>query len=385
MGSIPDLRDIVGRSGLVDGLVTALDAGDGVLLTGDRRVGKTCVARLVEARLRAEGRRVVRTSAERESLADFVQALADGLASQAGRPLRREIDRWRLTLKGGPVELSRQVVQRRLAELVAAAVHDSAAGRPARVVSRRSPVGLVLVVDEVPVLARALEREHRGAGIDLLRLLRRIRQEHSGQLSMLLLGSIGFHHVAGDAPGAMNDVSVQHVGALEHSGARYLARCLLLGQDVRTVDDPDVGTAVATAAEGIPYYIHHLVKACRDLSRTRVITPQLVPGLVDQALRDPDDPWNMRHYRDRIGPYYGAAEEDLVVAVLDGYADAPQGLTVDQLMIRLGTADLAERPTRRHLVRLVEKLEQDNYLIRDGELSRFPAGLVRRAWQMHQR
>ena len=369
LGGIPDLRDLVGRDELATGVAADLARGQGVLLTGDRRVGKTSVSRLVEARLREAGHHVVQVSAERVSFADFIDALAAQLAKGLGNAVTQELAKWRARVKAGPFfEAERGQSTRSLDELLAVA---AAAGRQRRV---------VLIVDEVPVLALRMEQQANGSGAALLDTLRRVRQTHSDGLAMLLLGSIGFHHVVRSAPGSINDVDKQPVGPVSPADGAYLARCLMAGERVDCTDAQAVADAIHEAAEGIPYYIQHLVKAARDRQRTDgVTTPDTPIQLVDSALRHEDDPWNLRHYRDRVPEYY-PGREDLAYAVLDVLAAAPEPLGIDDVLRLLASTTDLTTPSRRALVDLVELLEQDHYLRRVDAASVFRSNLVRRAW-----
>jgi archaellum biogenesis ATPase FlaH len=368
LGGIPDLRDLVGRDELATEVAADLARGQGVLLTGDRRVGKTSVSRLVEARLREAGHHVVQVSAERVSFADFIDALAAQLAKGLGNAVTQELAKWRAKVKAGPFfEAERGQSTRSLDELLAVA----AAGRQRRV---------VLIVDEVPVLALRMEQQANGSGAALLDTLRRVRQTHSDGLAMLLLGSIGFHHVVRSAPGSINDVDKQPVGPVSPADGAYLARCLMAGERVDCTDPQAVADAIHEAAEGIPYYIQHLVKAARDRQRTDgVTTPDTPIQLVDSALRHEDDPWNLRHYRDRVPEYY-PGREDLAYAVLDVLAAAPEPLGIDDVLRLLASTTDLTTPSRRALVDLVELLEQDHYLRRVDAASVFRSELVRRAW-----
>ena len=110
------------------------------------------------------------------------------------------------------------------------------------------------------------------------------------------------------------------------------------GEQVGTTDRGRVAEAVAFASEQIPYYVHHLVAdAARWCDEHRqVMTPPTMPNLVDAALNDPDDPWNLRHYRERI-PLYYPSRADLVGDVLDAYAHAgAMPRTIDDVLPRSG-------------------------------------------------
>lgn len=375
VGSIPALENILGREQQVDRVLSLLEQRQSVLLTGDRRVGKTCVARLVEARLAADGRRHIRTSAERTDYPAFLGELARALAqTRRTEAAREELGRWEVTLSAGPVGLTRgagSAPERGLDELVEAALPDE--GDPP----------LVLIIDEVPMLALEMERTAPGSGRELLMTLRRLRQQHSSRLSMLLLGSIGFHHVVGSSPGAVNDVAHEPVGPLAEADALHLARCLLLGESVATTDPLGAALAIVEAAEAVPYYIQHLVKAVRDAPGTATTTADIT-RVAEQALGDPNDPWNLRHYRERIPAYYGPDRAELVETTLDLLATrGPLG--IDELRRLLTATGITDIPSRRDLVRLVEDLERDHYLARHGTASDFRSQLVRGWWKQSLR
>jgi hypothetical protein len=374
LGGIPPLEDIVGRESETAAVLDSL-RGHGALLTGDRRHGKTCLTRLVEVASVKAGQHVVRVSAERRSFGEFVEALADAL-SFGGSALRNEVDRWRVSLKAGPLSAERAQASARSLDTL---VETVLAARPDRL--------LVLCFDEIPVLAKAMEEQELGSGADLLHLLRRLRQEHSGRLAMVLSGSIGFHHITADALGATNDVEKLAVGPLGPVDAVYLARCLLQGEGVSVSDEAEVARAIADAAECVPYYVHQLVRSSRNRTTGRdgTVNPDDIPRLVDAALTDPDDPWDLRHYRDRVPNYYGTEQESTVSAILDVYADVAGVVEIDEVRRRLESAELDSRPGRPALVRLVERLEADHYLLRIGAGSRFASDLVRRAWLAHRR
>lgn len=373
LGGIPPLDDIVGRERELAAVVESF-SGHGALLTGDRRHGKTSLTRLVEQACREAGHRVVRVSAERSSFGDFVEALAEELG-RADSAFKRAIRGWRAKVKAGPVVIERDAAPSRSLDLLVRAAVDA----------HRDGL-LVLTLDEVPVLAKAMEQSRPGSGAEMLHLLRRLRQDYPQRLVMVLSGSIGFHHVTQDALGATNDIAKVAVGPLLSADAIYLARCLLLGEQVATSGEHAVGVAIAEAAEGVPYYVHHLVKAARERCTRRgaPIEPEDIADLVDDALHDPDDPWDLRHYRDRVPSYYGDALAPLVVDVLDVYAAHGDTVSIDDVLRRLG-AVREDVPARQQLITLIERLEADHYLSRVGTDSRFASNLVRRAWLALQR
>lgn len=190
-----DPEHIVGREAELQRIFHAFDSV-GVVLTGERRLGKTSLASLVARDAERIGWDVVRQSAQGyTTLADFGAALISRLEDTQG-PVRRVAaqlkGRW--TLKAPGIEISPAMAPRLLEDVVNTAVGATHAR-------------LLLILDELPVLARDLERMRPGDGMAMLHLLRRLRQEHPERLRMLCLGSIGFHHaVRGWSQGALNDL-----------------------------------------------------------------------------------------------------------------------------------------------------------------------------------
>lgn len=372
VGGIVPPEDVVGRVREAGEVLASLPAA-GAVLVGDRRHGKTSLSRLVQRLAADRGAVVVAVSAERASYADFVAALTSELA-RLDPGWAQELARIRVSVTAGPVRVERDVR--------AAAAFDELLNRAIRRTDGRL---LALFIDEVSILARNLEREQVGSGDAFLHLLRRLRQENQGSLATVLSGSIGFHHVSGDAPSTVNDITKIAVGPIRFDHATYLAECLLMGSGTPTSDRHAVAAAIAAAAENVPYYIQHLVAAARKSAQTSgaAAVPELIGRLVDDAVDDPYDPWDLRHYRDRLTHYYGD-DTPAIAKLLDVYAHADGPLTVDTVLARLRSegSTIADRDA---LVGFIERLVLDHYLIRTADADRFSSALIQRAWKSMRR
>lgn len=372
VGGVVRPGDVVGRYRDVEAVIAALPHS-GAVLVGDRRHGKTSLSRVVQHQVRQAGALVGAASAERGTYADFVAALAAELARfEPG--WRKELARLRVSITAGPVTVERDA-------RAASAMDELLRQAVARARDRQ----VVLFIDEVTVLARKLERSQPGSGEDFLRTLRRFRQDYGGRVATVLSGSIGFHHVSEDAPSTVNDIRKIAVGPIRSDHASYLAGCLLLGVGAGVQDAHRIAPALAAAAENVPYYIQHLVLASQEFwGRTGALpTPDEVPGLVTAAIDDLTDPWDLRHYRDRLDTYYGA-DAGPIATLLDVYAHATHPLGVDDVMNLLAGEGMAI-DDRSRLVRLIERLELDHYLQRQGDTDRFASPLIQRAWKAMRR
>ncbi|MEZ0352044.1 ATP-binding protein [Mycobacterium sp. pR1184] len=319
------------------------------------------------------GALVVAASAERGTYGEFVASLATELGQL--EPLwAQEMAKLRVSLTAGPIKIERGGG--------AAAALDELLDR---VVARARGRQVVLFVDEVTILARNLERRERGEGENFLHVLRRFRQKHGTAVATVLSGSIGFHHVSRDAPSTVNDIRKIAVLPIRSDHAAYLAECLLLGGGVPAEGRTALAEAIATGAENIPYYIQHLVDAVLRIRRAGRPFPQPedIPQLVDDAIRNPSDPWDLKHYLNRLDEYYGA-ESKAIGKLLDIYAHADTALGIDETLMKL-QSEGSPITDRDQLVAFVERLELDHYLVRTGDLDRFASPLVQQAWRMMRR
>lgn len=373
VGGIVPVEDVVGRVRESNEVLASLP-NSGAVLVGDRRHGKTSLSRLVQRIAADQGAVVVvAVSAERESYAEFVSALISELA-RLDPSWAKELARIRLTLTAGPVRLER--------DHRAAATLDELLDQAIRRARGRI---LALFIDEVSVLARNLERTEPGCGDTFLHLLRRIRQDNPGKVATVLSGSIGFHHVSNDAPSTVNDIPKISVGPIRSDHATYLAECLLLGSGTPTTDRHAVAAAIASAAENVPYYIQHLVAAAgKSWQDTQVAAyPELIDLLVVNAIQNPHDPWDLRHYRDRLPHYYGS-HAHTIARLLDVYAHGTDPLDVDTVLMRL-RSEGSPITDRAQLVSFIERLTLDHYLVRAGDADRFSSPLLRTAWKAMRR
>ena len=246
--------------------------------------------------------------------------------------------------------------------------------------AQASPAKLVVIIDEITVLASAIDKEHPGGALEFLRSFRRPRQE-LGNVAVILAGSVGIHHAV-RKPEPVNDLRRVRVGPLADDDALLLAQCLILGADVHVEDPGKVAAAMVDASDGIPYFLHHLAAAAQRQGGT--LAAEDVWRFRDIALTDPDDPWNFRHYRDRIPDYYDD-DRDVVTAVLDAHAVVDRPLRLEELSNVLAGIEPKFRPSRDDLLRVLEDIEADHYLVRTGDETVFASRILRDAWRAMRR
>ena len=245
---------------------------------------------------------------------------------------------------------------------------------------------LLFLWDEVPfMLANIRDREGEQTAMEVLDLLRALRQTHAG-LRMVITGSIGLHHVLTSlkdknyASSPTNDMALIEVPPLTESDARELATLLIDGEVLPSPDKQEAAAAIAREADCFPFYIHHIVKALKI--RGLAATPANVAQVVASQLVDANDPWELLHYRERI-PIYYRDDQKIVPLILDHLAAQENTASVNELLALLKSTSPFD--DRDRLLRLLHLMERDHYLQRteDGRY-RFRFPLIRRWWKLHR-
>ena len=360
-GGIVDPMNIVGREAEIHCILGDLARGSGVHQPGERRHGKTSVSRAVQVRARERGWTVVQRSVEGMRTTDAVlEALTTGLTDQLPNMIRaRAWLKSRADVKLGGVSVRAEPTT--LDDVVVEACEHAPR--------------VLLILDELPICARALEQSEPGAGLAFLHSLRRMRQDNA-KLTMLCLGSIGFHHVVPSLQGALNDLQTRALHPLAEAGARELATRLLKSTDIPLGIRRDLAEPMARLSEGVPFYLHHLADGCdRRACRSEPLSGDDVTRMVDDAITDPDDPWDLKHYVTRLPDYYGA-EAPAAAAILDHVAQTPS----DRHAIETGLTAQSDEIAAADAIGLLGRLEQDHYLVNEAGRRRFRSELVRRAW-----
>ncbi len=376
--------EVVGRDDLVADIWRHLERRS-VLLTSERRMGKTSVMRKMQAEP-SPGVNPTKTSLQgirtpeefaRRVIADieasapgvltkpsFVQGLRkSGLKKVAAKPVEVEF------------EPTRDEAWKDVLTEAFAAVEGGLDER------------VLFLWDEVPHMVTAIgARMGAGAARDVLDVLDYARETYPS-IRMVLSGSLGMHHVVADLRERggnwmpMRDMAVVDVPPLSAEDSTFLAAELLANESIACADPGVVAETVASEVDGVPFYVHHTVGEL--LARQRVdgvvVDESRASAAVERAIADPLDPWQLRHYVDRVPTYYGD-DSRLAYAVLDVVAldAAARSLTEIEGLV----AAQSPPPEVGHLQRLVELLCKDHYIVPEY---RFRLELVRRAWLARRR
>ena len=372
-----DPEDLIGRDTVLDLCWRRLEQGSSLLMTEERRIGKSSIAQTLSARPN-DGWVVLYANVEAISSVEglvslLVQRLPtlNGLDRKARAAVRDVLGRVSevtgplgigVSFREGQVKSPHEI----LVELI----------------SKLSSVKLLVILDELPILAQTLASNSIDDALLLLRTLRSLRATY-GNHRQLLCGSIGFHHLLAEASeikAATNDLFTVPIGALDDASASELARRLLLGIGRSVTDSDPIVDAIVRATDGIPFYEHNLIAG---LEQAQTLTLDAVAAARHRGTCGADDPWKTAHYVERIADYFGD-KSSTASAALDSIAQAgDSGLTLDELVNILSI----EGPiVRANVVQIVDRLRLDHYIDYgvDDRL-RFCFAIVRDSWRCRRR
>jgi hypothetical protein len=377
---------IVGRDDFIDQIWDAL-AQQSVVLTAERRMGKTSVLSKMLAEPRSGACAIKRSLQGVSSPDEFAMILLADAEKNLPGVLRRSLGE-RLSQTGvKSIGVSGTSVE---FEARADRSWKDLASGVFSALDRDVDVTVVLLWDELPhMVANIRDNQGAAAARELLDLLRTVRETHA-TIRMVFSGSLGLHHVVDDLRerGGMwvptHDMLMMDLPTLSAGDASYLAAELLRNESVDCDDIARVATAIAGQVDCAPYYVHHTVHKLmthQRQGRCDFVDVALVGQVVDEALRDPLDPWQLQHYVDRVSSYYGS-DADAVKAMLDVIALASDPPTAETIHGQIG-AIIEAPPTIERLRDLLLLLCKDHYLVVDEGYA-FRLGLIRRAWTIRR-
>lgn len=242
---------------------------------------------------------------------------------------------------------------------------------------------IILIWDEMPHMLGNFSDE---AAMEVLDSLRSLRQTYP-DVRMIFSGSIGLHHLiknlqkAGYSNDPTNDMYPIEGQPLSLDEATGLTINLLQGEDIPTVDLQQTAENIATAADCIPFYIHHLIDQLKDLDSE--IDAEVIANTVTECLRSSLNLWKMDHYRERIDNYYSEEQKPYALEILDILSINPPTSFTRLWQYLKSEPETKDKEMARTVLRLLLK---DYYLVQEDNLSgsmyAFRYQLVQKYWQI---
>lgn len=372
-------EEVIGRDELIDHLWSVLRR-QSVLLTAERRIGKTSVVRKMCAETPDGIIAYYRDLEGIKTTAEFAQAVFEDVEGHVAKSKMVAGKTFKLLQHLGGAEFNGV----KLPEFAAPHWKATLTHAIEDLMENTSQI-VVFFWDELPWMVDAIQKNAgETTAMELLDTLRALRQTHPTRLRMVFTGSIGLHHVLSElkkegynnAP--LNDLYSREVPPLSPEDGQKLASLLLAGEGVATSDSEAVAESIASGVDNIAFYIHHVVDRLKMQRAT--VTPQMVQNTIAAALTDPHDAWDLLHFQSRVRTYYGAREK-LVLRLLDEVARS-EPVAFDVLLNAIQSQGATDAEEVRELLRL---LGRDHYLTRrtDGSYE-FRYGLIRRWWRLER-
>ncbi len=378
-GGVLASNEVVGRDELIAEIWRALEV-QSVVLTSERRIGKTSVIRKMAGQVRpAETLAILRDIEGLRTPDEFVEAVYADVEKQLSKFDRAKLSVWRLLEKlGGTqiVDVKLPAIRVHWKGLLTALFDDLFQSEERRI---------IFFWDELPLfIFNVVQSSGEHAAMELLDVLRSLRQRHS-RLRMVFTGSVGIHQVistlkkSGYANDPTNDMAIIEVAPLTPDDGRWLAEQLLAGENLCSPESlSDVGSEITRAVGHIPYYIHLLVSRLR--TRSSSVTVKQVRRERDSLIQDPNDPAHFSYYEERLKTYYSPPDARLSLCALDVLcaASAPLALLELTNLVRY-KIDVVDDDNVRDVLKVLMK---DHYLQRDlnGHYS-FRYSIVQHWWR----
>jgi AAA+ ATPase superfamily predicted ATPase len=382
-----DSANIIGRDAVIVELWERL-AQQSIVLTAERRMGKTTIVKQMVKEGRVNVFPIYRDLEKVVSPAEFVSnILTDISVYQTGTKwveglfgkFTKNFAGWQI---GNIIKIPETSTDR-WKEILENAI-DYVMSHPLPVddwEDRQKRKQIIFFWDELPMMLDNFLKRENGAlvAMEVLDTLRALRQTYP-ELRMVYTGSIGLHHVisklkdAGYNNAPTNDMYTCDLQPLDPDAAIDLAEQLLEGENIATTDRSAVAIEISQQVDRIPFYIHHSILKLKSLRQQ--ISLNLVKEQIDLVLCDPN-PWDMNHYQERIKTYYRDGSNEIALAILDTLAGSTIGLNLEQIRDRnLAIQDLEMFRT------VLKLLRQDGYLVMNvDKIYSFRYGLIQRYWQ----
>jgi hypothetical protein len=357
-GGLINPEETIGRDLLIRAIWRRLE-NQSVLLTSERRIGKTSVIRKMKQACPPEDFCVLRDIEGLHSPGEFIESIyADlepvlTLAEKTKQKFFKALE----ALGGIQVkDVKLPTFQPHWKSLLTAVIADATEAHKGR---------LVFFWDEMPLFIYNVAKMCGEAeAMVLLDTLRSIRQSFP-TVRMVFTGSVGMHQVvhrlrkAGYANAPTNDMAIMEVPALAPEDGKTLAIALIEGEGMKPLGKiEDIAMEISECSSNIPFYIHTLVARIHDESDE--IDQQTVINHVGQLVTDPNDPADFGYYEKRIGTYYENNDAQVARTILDIVAGSTSPLNFKDIFNRINhsTGEYSEEQCRN----IIETLTKDHYI-----------------------
>ncbi|MBD5300988.1 MAG: ATP-binding protein [Bacteroides sp.] len=238
----------------------------------------------------------------------------------------------------------------------------------------------LIVIDELTLFLGKLmdsEGRNRDEVEFLLNWFRSIRQHENSGIRWIFCGSVGLRNFTNhySMSQTINDLIEFPLGELPQSEAKGLIAALAESYGL-SIDDDLTVEIIERLQWPIPYFIQLLVDRLIFKGITRVGTDDVKDSICELSRSDYFMTWTERlnEYRELEGIARG---------ILNGLSASESGLNKEQLLtVAMNGVDVAEvGNVQTKLIKVLEMLEHDGYIMRNLEYRKFRSPLLREWWK----
>ena len=381
---------IIGRSKEIEDIWGKLEKRS-VILTAERRVGKTCVLRKMSEHPEngwlpvfcwvESDRHPIDCVKKIYSEANKLETRSDrgiwlGRIKSAYKAIAgTEIAGWKLP-----------AIQSDWKNLLDALLAD---------ISENTGNRMLIMIDEFPMMISHIIKDHGGPmAMEFLDALREVRQKYepSNQIRFVLSGSIGLHLILQQLKfnheykgNPINDMSIKVISGMSREDVHLMCVKYLEEEGIRRHETAEFDRRMFDATDGLPLYIQYVCERFQDLKRQEVY-PDDIDAEIRTMMDDREISW-FNNAADRIDTYYeslGAGHcSSFILKMLSREEDfLPEEQIIDYVRSQM-TVEYDDE-----VVSTLELLLDDNYIIRDTTTGnrryRFRYGIMRKWWRINK-
>jgi hypothetical protein len=245
----------------------------------------------------------------------------------------------------------------------------------------------LLLLDELPQMIQHIARHHSAELKRFLRWFRSARLAPGTKSRFVIGGSINLISTL-DALGyvdTVNDLKIEQLGSFESQTAKSFIDAIFTFHQVR-LSARTRNVILELVGSPIPYLLAVFLTAVLDRHRTTglPVTPKLVESVFAEDLFSGASPFFL-HYYARLQDYYPGAEGRAAKGILGLLSRSDTAVKRDTLYeVFLKTRGLQHGPDHREeFVRLMQRLENDFYVLARDDTYEFHSRVIQLWWKNH--
>lgn len=370
--------DFVGREPELALLADMVGNGNHVLLSGQRRMGKTSILRELGRRLESKDWKCFFADVEAAaSEEDFIVEIASAVGRAGWSPYR--VFPWLRNWLGKSFE---EIGAHKFRAKLRADLTAGNWRRVGKVVlescAKRKQPGLLLV-DELPIFLKRILREENGVQrVDVfLSWLRATLGGIDGSLVVIISGSIGLQPLVRrlGMTNRINYLTPYRVGPWNRVNSIKCFEQLARSNGLQYKAGIP-GAVYDKLGVGIPFHIQCFFARLREYAARRgtVVTTEIVNWVYENVLLGPEGQIDLDHYASRLQE---ALEEDYTIAMEVLAAAAVNGLFTPRMRQHLEALHGADSDRVQEVIGI---LEHDGYIMAEPEGHRFQSHLLKDWW-----